>query len=143
MDGTRTSGVRPDEAAIRALEASYDRAWDAADLSALMRLFVDGVVVVDPLGRTSTGRDEVERMLGAVLDGFGKGSTHASVIELVSLVTDTVALVDGEAVIVGFRDAEGGLQAPFRHRFTDVVVKAGDGHWRIAHVRACAPLPPG
>jgi uncharacterized protein (TIGR02246 family) len=142
MDGTQASGVTTDEAAIRALEAAYDRAWDAADLPALMRLLADGVVVVDPLGRTSTGRDEVERMLAAVLDGFGKGSTHASVIELVSFVTDTVALADGEAVIVGFRDAEGGEQAPFHHRFTDVVVKSRDGDWRIAHVRACAPVPP-
>jgi uncharacterized protein (TIGR02246 family) len=142
MDGTRTSGVEADEVAIRELEAAYDRAWDAADLPALMRLFADGVVVIDPLGRTSTGRDEVERMLESVLDGFGKGSTHASVIEVVSIVTDTVALADGEAVIVGLRDAEGDVQAPFHHRFTDVVVKSGAGDWRIAHVRACAPVPP-
>jgi uncharacterized protein (TIGR02246 family) len=142
MEWTRTADVKTDEEAIRALEAAYDRAWDAADLPALMRLFADDVVVVDPLGRTSTGRDDVERMLGAVLGGFGTGSTHSSTIDLVSFVTDAVALADGVALIVGLKDAEGGPLPPFLHRFTDVVVKTGESDWRIAHVRACAPMPP-
>lgn len=142
MDRTRTTQARgTDEAAIRALESDYDRAWDAGDLPSLMRLFVDDVVVIDPLGRTSVGREAVGRMLASVLDGFGKDSSHAGAIERVSFVTDDVALADGEATITGLRDAGGAPSPPFLHRFTDVVVKTGD-EWRIAQIRACAPAPP-
>jgi uncharacterized protein (TIGR02246 family) len=126
-----------DEAAIRVLERAYDEAWDAADLPAVMRVFTEDVVVLDPLGGVSVGREGFERRLAAVFDGLGKGSRHVSCVERVSFVTDAVALVDGEAVITGFRDAAGELHTPIRHRFTDVVVKA-EGGWRIAHIRACA-----
>ena len=142
MDTIRTPEERAaDEAAIRELERAYDSAWNAADLPALTGLLAPDIVVIDPLGRTSAGRDAVESMLAAVLDTFGRGSSHASEIERVSLVTDDVALADGEAVITGFRDAAGEVTPPFRHRFTDVVVRTG-GEWRIAHVRACGPEQP-
>ena len=57
MDDGRGHAQRSsDEAAIRALEAAYDAAWDAADLQALTAPFTPDATIVDPFGGVSTGR---------------------------------------------------------------------------------------
>ena len=134
-DGQRQGSRSLDEAAIRALEAAYDRAWNAADLSGLTAPFTPDATIVDPFGGVSAGRAEIERLLAALLAGGGRGSTHASSIIGVRFVTDDVALADGEAVIEGLREAGGGVMPTLVHRFTDVLVRC-DGSWRIAQVRA-------
>ena len=136
MDDDRDPGSRSiDEAAIRSLEAAYDAAWNGADLDALTAPFAADATIIDPFGGVSSGRVEIERLLAALLAGSGRGSTHASTVLGVRFVTDHVALVDGEAVIEGLRDAEGGVMPPLMHRFTDVLVTR-EGSWRIAQVRA-------
>jgi uncharacterized protein (TIGR02246 family) len=136
MDDDRGHDPRSsDEAAIRALEAAYDAGWDAADLQALTAPFTADAVIVDPFGGVSTGRAEIERLLGTLLAGSGRGSTHAGKIVGVHFVTDDVALADGEAVIEGLRTPDGDALPPIVHRFTDVLVR-GDGGWRIAQIRA-------
>jgi uncharacterized protein (TIGR02246 family) len=124
-----------DEAAIRALEAAYDAAWNAADLEALTASFTPDATVVDPFGGVSSGRAEIGRLVGTLLAGSGRGSTHAGTILGVSFVTDDVALADGEALIEGLRSPDGSAMPPIVHRFTDVLVRGGEG-WRIAQVRA-------
>jgi uncharacterized protein (TIGR02246 family) len=124
-----------DEAAIRALEAAYDAAWNAADLPALTAPFTPDATIVDPFGGVSAGRAEIERLLGTLLAGSGRGSTHAGKILGVRFVTGDVALADGEAVIEGLKAPDGGALPPIVHRFTDVLVRAGEG-WRIAQIRA-------
>ncbi len=135
MSAERTQIDRAaDDAAIREVEAAYDRAWDAGDLAALLRLCDADVVVIDPSGRTSVGREAMERMLSSLFDGAGKGSTHSSDIVGVHFVTADVALADGEATIEGFAPSPAGGRT-LHHRFTDVLVRGPDG-WRIAQVRA-------
>jgi uncharacterized protein (TIGR02246 family) len=135
MDSARTRADRAaDEAAVREVEAAYDRAWDAGDLGSILRLCDADVVVIDPSGRTSVGREEMKRLLSSLFDGAGKGSSHASDIVGVHFVRDVVALADGEATIEGFAPSRAGAQT-LRHRFTDVLVKGPEG-WRIAQVRA-------
>lgn len=136
MDDARGHDPRSsDEAAIRALEAAYDAAWDAADLEALTAPFTPDATIVDPFGGVSVGRVEIERLLGTLLAGSGRGSTHAARILGVRFVTADVALADGEAVIEGLSASDGGAMPPIVHRFTDVLVRSG-GVWRIAQVRA-------
>lgn len=136
MQDALATPQRPDDkAAIRALEAAYDRAWNAGDLAAAMEAFAADVVVIDPSGGTSVGREGVQRSLASLLAGVGRGSTHISEIIGIHFVTDDVALVDGEAVIEGFTADDGSTMAPLHHRFTDVLVKEEAG-WLIAHVRA-------
>ena len=124
-----------EQAAIRALEADYDAAWGACDLNALIAAFTPGATVVDPFGGVSQGSAEIRRLLGDLLAGTGRGSSHASTILGVHFLSDDVALADGEAVIAGLATDDGGVLPPLTHRFTDVVVRGADG-WRIAQVRA-------
>ena len=118
-----------DEAEIRAIEASYDRAWGAADMAALMSFLEPDVVIFDPRGGRSVGASEARRLLQDFLLGEGSGSTHTSA-KRVSFVTDDVALFDGQATIDGPN-----LSRPIVHDFTDVFVRR-EGRWKIAHIRA-------
>lgn len=131
MDADRRSSRVADEAAVRAVEADYDAAWDAGDLASVLELLTDGVVVTNPYGETLTGRTEVERSFSELFDGVAKGSRHVSQIRAVHFVTPDVALVDAEAIISGFRPGP----EPVRHSFTDVLLRTADG-WRIDHIRA-------
>ncbi len=124
-----------DEAAIRALEAAYDAAWDAGDVDGLVACFAPDAVVVNPLGEVAHGRGGIGQALGAFLAGPARGSRHTSALGRVTFVTDDVAVVDGEATLTGLAALAGGIAPPLTHRFTDVVVKR-DGAWLLAHVRA-------
>jgi uncharacterized protein (TIGR02246 family) len=136
MDDGRAPASRSlDEAAIRALEAAYDAAWDAADLDALTAQFTSDATIADPFGGVSTGRAEITQLLGTLLAGSGRGSTHVGAIHAVHFVTGDVALADGEAVIEGLRAPDGSAMPTIVHRFTDILVR-GDAGWRIAQVRA-------
>jgi uncharacterized protein (TIGR02246 family) len=135
MDGHDPDPRSLDEAAIRALEAAYDAAWNAGDVEALTAPFTPDATIVDPFGGVNSGRAEIERLFAVLLAGAGRGSTHAGAILGVRFVTDDVALADGEAVIEGLTRPDGRSMPPIAHRFTDVLVR-GDGGWRIAGIRA-------
>lgn len=125
------------EAEICAIEADYDNAWGAADMSRLMSVLDPDVVILDPRGGTSVGAPEARRLLSDFLTGEGAGSTHTSRCKRVSFVTDDVALFDGQATIAGPN-----LAQPIVHDFTDVFVKRDD-RWRIAHIRAYVYMDAG
>ena len=129
-----------DQVTIRSLESAYDRAWNAGDIESMLRLFAEDVVVVDPSGGLTVGREGMRRSLEALFAGRGRGSRHRSELTGVRFVADGVALVDGEAVIHGFGTDGDEMAKPLRHNFTDVLVKR-DGTWLIVEVRAYAFLP--
>ena len=137
MDANLTSSRGSDEAAVRAVEAHYDRAWNAADVPSIMRLVTDDVVVTNPSGDTTVGREAMQRSLAALFKGAAKGSVHTSLLIGVHFLTGDVALVDGQATIDGF----GAADSQLKHYYTDVLLRREDG-WRIAHVRAYAFMPP-
>jgi uncharacterized protein (TIGR02246 family) len=136
MDAGTARSLEGDEAAVRAVEEAYDSAWDAGDIGAILELLTEGVVITNPYGETTTGRDEVERFFATLFSGVAKGSRHSSQIRAVHFVTPDVALVDAEAVISDF----GPGPEPVRHSFTDVLVRTAGG-WRIDHVRAFVFMP--
>jgi len=132
---TATYDRERSESAIRSVEAAYDVAWNAGDVASLVGLLTSDVVVVDPFGGVSTGREAMKESLDSLLAGEGSGSIHRSEILGVHFVTNDVAVVDGEALIEGFVAADSEAKSPIRHRFTDVLVRT-DGVWLIAQVRA-------
>jgi uncharacterized protein (TIGR02246 family) len=136
MDAGVARSRTANEAAVRAVEEAYDSAWNAGDITAILEVLTDGVVITNPYGETTTGRAEVERFFTTLFSGVAKGSRHSSQIRAVHFVTADVALVDAEAVISDF----GPGPEPVRHSFTDVLVRTADG-WRIDHVRAFVFMP--
>lgn len=135
MDSSMAGG---DDAAVHAVEAAYDTAWQHGDVEALLACLAEDAVLISPRGEVSCGHAEIRQELQAVLSGPARGSKHRSVITRVEFVTADVAIVDGQARIelVG-RDEPG---STVTHRFTDVLVKK-EGAWMIAHIRACAVAP--
>jgi uncharacterized protein (TIGR02246 family) len=123
-----TVGVATDEAEIRHVEASYDKAWQRADVEALVACLTEDAVVVNPRDEVSRGRDEIGSMLSRFLATEARGSKHISEIVRVDFVTEDVAVADGEARIEV-------AAATIRHSFTDVLVRT-ENEWKIAHARA-------
>jgi len=136
LDSRQDQSPHDEEAAVRAVEAAYDAAWNAGDLASLLHLLTNGVVVINPYGEMSVGRDAVETSFTALFDGVARGSTHMTQIRAVHFVAPGIALVDAEAVIADF----GPGPEPLRHDFTDVLVKTREG-WRIDQVRAYTFIP--
>jgi len=136
VNGQQGQSSQGDDAAVRAVETAYDAAWNAGDLASLLQLLTDRVVIINPYGEMTTGRDTVETSFTALFDGVARGSTHTSQIRAIHFVTPDIALVDAEAVISDF----GPGPEPLRHDFTDVLVRTREG-WRIDHVRAYTFIP--
>jgi len=131
-------GATQDEAAVRAVETSYDEAWNRGDAGALAALLTEDALLVNPYGEVAVGREAFRTVIGGLLAGRFAGSRHHATIVRVQFVADDVALADGSAVL---SDMPGGA-APIEHTFTDVLVLR-DGRWQIAAIRAYvfAPAP--
>ena len=125
------SGSTEGEAAVRAVESAYDVAWNAGDVAAVLDLLTDSVVITNPSGESTVGRDAAAASFAALMDGPARGSKHMSEVVAVRFVKSDVALVDGLATISGF----GEHSEPLQHNYTDVLVRTSDG-WRIDQVRA-------
>jgi uncharacterized protein (TIGR02246 family) len=132
-----SSSPAADEAAVRAVEAAYDAAWQAGDLDGLLACLSEDAVLINPRGEMARGHTEIRRELESVLRGPAAGSKHTSVISGVEFLTPDVAIVDGEARIEG--PAQEQPEQPrytLAHRFTDILVRK-DQAWAIEHIRAC------
>ena len=123
-----------DEAAVRALEAAYDTAWQGGDIEALVACLAEDAVVINPHGTIAKGRPEIRRVLGEFLSGPARGSRHPSVVSRVEFVTEDVAIVDGETTLDDPAAPSLSTASSLTHRFTDVAVRK-NGAWAIAHVR--------
>jgi uncharacterized protein (TIGR02246 family) len=121
-------GAATDEAEIRRVEASYDKAWQLADVEGLVACLTEDAVVINPREEVSRGRNEIGSMLSQFLATEARGSKHISEIVRVEFVTDDVAVADGEARIEM-------AAATIRHSFTDVLVRTAS-EWKIAQTRA-------
>jgi uncharacterized protein (TIGR02246 family) len=133
--GLMSSSSGVDEAAVRAVEAAYDAAWQAGDIESLLACLSEDAVLINPRGEMARGHDEIRRELAAVLGGPARGSKHTSLISQVEFITADVAIVDGQAMIEPAGQDE--PASALAHRFTDILIRK-NRVWLIAHIRACA-----
>ena len=122
LDVLMAASSSESDAAVCAVEAAYDQAWRRGDVDALMACFPDDAVLVNPRGEVAVGTSQIRGAFESLFANEAKGSVHDSHIVRVTFVTEDVAVVDGEAVIEGFRDGE-------REATTDFT-------WRINQIRA-------
>ncbi len=132
---TQSADRHADEAAIRAIEAAYDEAWNRGDATALVSSMSDDAIVVNPFGRVATGKAEFERVMSMLLAGDFKGTRHESTISRIHFPAADVVVVDGEAAVIPPPPAERTVV-----KFTDVMIRR-DGRWIITDVRAYVLLP--
>ena len=124
-----------DEAAIRAIEAAYDQAWNRGDAEALVSSMIDDAIVVNPRGQVANGKAEFERVISTLFADEFKDTKHETTISRIHFPANDVAVVDGEASVIAAPPAE-----RMTVKFTDVMIRR-DGRWMLADVRAYVLLP--
>jgi uncharacterized protein (TIGR02246 family) len=97
---------------------------------------MEDALLISPRGDVAFGAEQIRNLFSDFLGSQAKNTKHTSRITRISFVTDDVAVVDGDAFIEG---AENLSTTLVHHRFTDILVRSGDG-WIIAHIRAYANI---
>lgn len=121
-----------EEEHIRKTEAAYDQAWQKGDIEGIMTCFTHDAVLISPRGDVAIGKEQVRNLLSGFLGSEAKNTKHTSRITRISLVTDDVVVVDGEAFIEGSENLSASVK---HHSFTDILVRTGDV-WLISQIRA-------
>lgn len=125
----------PDEAAIRATDAEFARAFNAADLTALVASFTDDGQIIDEHGEVSSGRNAIrERFVRSFANN--PGASLALEPRSLRFIGPETALERGLATL---RQADTSAPAEI-NPYTVVYVKRG-GKWLQASVEDHAPAP--
>ena len=82
------------EAALYALLAERDRAWNCGDAAAWASAFTDDARLVTLRGAVQEGREVIEEICRRALTGRQQGSHSQTTIERVSFPAANVAMVD-------------------------------------------------
>jgi uncharacterized protein (TIGR02246 family) len=130
-----------DEAAVREHCASFVAAWNHHDAKAMAATWAEDGNLINPFGRTASGRAEIEKLLSEEHATAMKGTTYNVIATTIQFVSPTVAVTDWSSEINGMHDQTGAALPVFKHHVVAVMVKK-DGHWSSAAVRAFADLPP-
>ncbi len=132
-----------DEEAIRGLASEFARAWNAGDPAAMAALWTEDGDFIQPAGRKTQGRSEIEKRLAEEYSYFYKGSHFSSTVDSVRFLKPDVAILDGAWETVGAHTPKGGPLPPLKGLYTLIVVKKA-GRWHVASSRTMIPArPPG
>ena len=118
-----------DRAAVLAVVAGFEDAWNRHDMDAFAALFHEDAAWVNWRGGYSRGRDEIKRLHVAIHQTFYK-NTHMQTIavEDVTFLTPVIAVTHDRANMTGDERSPGQL---LRYRKTMVLTKR-NGEWRIS-----------
>jgi uncharacterized protein (TIGR02246 family) len=124
--------VSPDEDAIRLVDDSFVRAYEAGDAKAVAEHFTKDAEYVDETGTVFEGREAIE---ASMKDFFAESPVCKLQINTDSIRTISAGVVvqDGSTLI-----SRGEETAPCECQYTTVYAKV-DGKWLIASVRDRAP----
>jgi len=102
----------PDQSAIRELVSRQEQAWNAGDGRAWGADYAEGADFVNILGMIFHGREEIGLRHAAIFEGIYKGSHLAVSIRSIKLLAPSVALVETEMDLTGYKALPPGI-APF------------------------------
>jgi uncharacterized protein (TIGR02246 family) len=124
--------ISPDEDAIRLVDDSFVRAYEAGDAKAVAEHFTTDAEFVDETGTVFEGREAIE---ASMKDFFAESPVCKLQInsDSVRTLSPGVVVQDGSTVIT-----RGEESAPCECQYTTVYAKV-DGKWLIASVRDRAP----
>lgn len=123
-----------DRAAITALVAAADAAWNAQDASAFSAHVLADVAFTNVVGMFSVGKAPFEAQHARIFSTFYRGSTLRQSIVRLAFVRPDVAILDTVTEVSGFAGLPPGAEAVdgvLRTRLEQVVVR-DDGQWWIA-----------
>jgi uncharacterized protein (TIGR02246 family) len=123
-----------DRAAIEALIAAEDAAWNAGDAAAFCAHALPDVLFTNIVGMHTVGRRPFEAQHARIFSTIYKGSTLRQSSLEVLFVRPDVVIVDTVTAVSGFHGLPPGVQAVdgvLRTRLEQVFVK-NDGQWRVA-----------
>jgi uncharacterized protein (TIGR02246 family) len=133
--------------AIEALLVSWEAAWVAKDVPAMVAHYTEDVDWVNPLGGVLSGREEISSIHNFLFSGPFAGSTQTATVRRAVSLTGAVALVDLDVTLTGYQWLLPGLveYEPdlVRVRVKWIVVREGS-NWLIMaqHMTAVQPPPP-
>jgi uncharacterized protein (TIGR02246 family) len=133
--------------AIEALLASWEAAWAAKDVSAMVAHYTEDVDWVNPLGGVLSGRQQITDVHNVLFAGPFAGSTQTGTIRRAVSLTGAIMLVDLDVTLTDYQWLLPGLVAyepgEVRVRVKWIVVREGAA-WRIMaqHMTAVQPPPP-
>ncbi len=147
LPGSRSSAAPgkeiKQEEAIRKPVADFAAAWNADDARAMAMMWTDDGDLVQPGGRMTRGRSEIEKRLAEEHSFFYKGSQFTSTVDSIRFIRPDVAVVDGAWQAVGVRAPNGKELPALKGLYTLVVSKKG-GKWQAVSSRTMVPAaPPG
>jgi uncharacterized protein (TIGR02246 family) len=136
-------GGGDETAAIRKSSADFAAAWNKHDPKAIAAFWATDGDLIDPDGKASVGRAEVEKYFTAEHTGNG-GLAHCTLEtkkDSVRMLAADIALEDWDVILTGLKPE--GAPAPLPAQFHRVVVikkKVGDT-WQIEAARPGVPQP--
>ncbi len=119
-------GHAEDEKAIRAVDDTYTREYNKADIKGLAALFTKDAEIVESDGVRYQGRELVEKSFAETFEA-SKGSKIELRIDAIRFLSPDVAKEDGRSLVTPPKGA------PVSRFYTVLFVKQ-DGHWLISSV---------
>jgi uncharacterized protein (TIGR02246 family) len=121
----------------------FAAAWNAHDAKAMAALFAADADVMNPTGRMSKGRAEIEANYETDhTTGINRMATFKMTGPAsIRFIEPEIALVDVDADVTGAMNPDGSMDAARRSHITRVMKKSG-GKWWIVASRAMRFAPP-
>jgi uncharacterized protein (TIGR02246 family) len=143
------NGPQGDSAAIRAVAATWDAAWNAANSAGIAATFTDDGELINGRGGVTSGAAAIRAQHAANLAGPFLGSRSKGTVRRITFLSGTTAVLDVDNELTGFKSLPGGTKPTEpglnRGRHKRVLVKRA-GEWRtvlmqITFVAPAAPTP--
>jgi uncharacterized protein (TIGR02246 family) len=131
--------------AIEELLLTWEAAWAAKDVTAMVAHYTEDVDWVNPLGGVLSGREQITNIHNILFSGPFAGSTQTGTIRRAVSLTGTIMLVDLDVTLTEYRSLLPGLveyePGVVRVRVKWIVIRDGSD-WRIMAQHMTAVQPP-